>query len=75
MDVYINGVVGYVLFLTYGNLDNLSVLEIVNLFRNIYFGLLVEDSYDCYRNCMRIRWIETNHLSVVIDYDYAFDTL
>ena len=69
MNVYINGGVGYVLPLTYGSLDNLSVLEVVYLFRNICFGLSVEDSYDCCKNGMRIRWIETNLVTVVIEYD------
>ena len=57
------------LSLTYENLESLFVLEIVYLFRNICYGLSVEDSYDCCRNCIRIRWFETNLLSIVIEYD------
>lgn len=36
-------------------LESISVLKIIYLFRDICFGLLVEDYYDCCRNCMRIR--------------------
>lgn len=38
MDVYVNGRIGYVLSLTNGNLDNLSIVNIVYLFRNICLG-------------------------------------
>ena len=70
-----NGVVGYVLPRTYGNLDNLSLVKIVYLFRNICFWLSMEDSHDCCRNCMKIRLIETNLLVVIIEYDYDVYTL
>lgn len=50
------------------NLESLSILEVLYLFRNIYFGLLVKNSYDCCRNCMRIRWIETNFSSMCIEH-------
>ena len=48
----------YVLSLTSWNLKSLSLLIIVYLFRNICFRLLVEDSYNCCRYCMRIMRIE-----------------
>ena len=41
MNVYINGGGGCVLSLTYENLDNLSVLEIVYMFRHIYLEISV----------------------------------
>ena len=40
---------------TYGKVDKLSVDRFNYLFRNICFGLSVEDSYDCYRNYKRTR--------------------
>lgn len=55
--------------LTYGKVDKLSVDRFIYLFRNIYFGLSVEDSYDCCRKCMMIRQIKTNQLDYVIEYD------
>ena len=69
MKAYISGEVGCVPPPTYGNLNNLSVEEIVYLFRNICFGLSVENSYDCCRNFMRFWLIETNLLLIVIEYD------
>lgn len=50
--------------------DDLSVIDIVYLFRNICFGLSVEDSHDCCRHRMWIRRIETNPLTIIIEYDY-----
>ena len=75
LDVHIFGGVECLLLIAYRYLDSLSILEIVYLFRNIYFGLSGEDSYDCCRNCMRNRWIETNLLSIVIEYGCVFNTL
>ena len=54
-----DGGVGYVLSLTPWNLKCLSLLKIIYLLRNIFLGLSMEDSYDCCRNFMRIRKIET----------------
>ena len=51
----VNGGVGHVLSLTYGNLNNLSIEKIVHLLRNICIGLSVEDSYDSCKNYFRIR--------------------
>ena len=75
MIVDVNGGVGHVLSLTYGNLNNLSIEKTAYLFKNICIGLSVEDSYDWCRNCMRIRWIKTKLLLVVIKYDYILNTL
>ena len=41
-------------------------LIIYYLFRNNCFGLSVKDSYDYCRNCMRIKWIETNFSSIAL---------
>lgn len=47
-------------------------MEIVYLFRNICFGLLVEDSHDYCRHRMWIRRIETNLLTIIAEYDYEW---
>ena len=39
-------------------------LRIYFLFRDNYFGLSVEDSRDCCRQCMMIRQTETNQWNV-----------
>ena len=56
------------------NLDNLSILESVYLFKNICFGLSVDDSYDCCRYCMRIMQIKTNILCIFIERCNIFNT-
>ena len=52
-----------------------KVDKFIYLFRNIFFGLSVEDSHDCYRNYMMIRLIETNQLDYVIEYNGCINTL
>lgn len=56
-------------------LESISLLEIIYLFGDIYFGQSVEDSYDCCRNCVRISWIETNFSSICIEHCNMFNTL
>ena len=54
---------------------DLSSIEIVCLFRDNCFELSVGDSHDYCRHCMWIRWIETNPLTIIIEYDYEWHTL
>ena len=63
-----NGVVGFVKSLTYGNLINYLVKRLCNC-------LSMKDSYDCYRNCMRIRLIETYRLIYLIECDGMIEIL
>ena len=53
---YVNEWCSWICLITHlWEFDELSIIKIVYLFRNIYIGLSVEDNYDCCRNCMRIR--------------------
>ena len=47
------------------NVDNISIWCIYFLFRNNCFGLSVEDSLGCCRQCMMIRQTKTNWLSML----------
>ena len=57
------GVVGLIYRSPRQNVDILSFWCIYFLFRNNCFGLSVEDSLDCCRQCMMIRQTKTNQLS------------
>ena len=55
-------------------LESISLLEIIYLFRDICFGLSVEDSHDCCTNCMKTRRMKTisHPLHCVLSFIYIF---
>ena len=69
------GVVGLINHSSMENIINYVSDRFIYLFRNNCFGLSVEDSLNCYRQCMMIREIETNLMDYVIEYDGGINAL